>query len=83
MDSKIEAAQLATTLEEQQRLIREADMYTIEKQWQIWGPKSPVWWALQPWVIGYNGETMLGPQEDSLIMTRLWVDSELKEAMGY
>jgi hypothetical protein len=33
----------------------------------------------QPWLIGYNGEP-----EDAVttIYARLWIDSELKEAMG-
>ena len=43
MDAKVEAAQAAaTTDEEQQRLVREADMYLIEQQWYIWGPKVPI-----------------------------------------
>ena len=83
LDTLVDAALAATTIEEQQRLVREADMYAIEKHWQIWGPKAPAWTALQPWVKGYNGEFDLGPQETNLILPRLWIDSELKEAMGY
>ena len=83
LDALVDAALAATTIEEQQRLVREADIYAIEKQWQIWGPKLPQWMLLQPWVIGYNGEAMLlGPNEHNSVLTRLWVDSELKEAMS-
>ena len=35
MDAKVEAAETATTPEEQKRLVREADMYMIEQQWYI------------------------------------------------
>ena len=83
LDALVDAALAAITFEEQQRRVRETDMYAIENHWQIWGPKSPTSWAVQPWVIGYNGEFCLGPNEASLIVSRLWIDSELKEAMGH
>ena len=84
LDALVDAALAATTLEEQQRLVREADMFAIEKQWQIWGPKVPQIELLQPWLMGYNGEAMLlGPSESNSVYTRLWIDQGLKEASGY
>ena len=83
LDAKVDAALAATTFDEQKRLMKEADMYTIEQHWQIWGPKAPQWWVLWPWVKGYNGEFDLGPNEDSLILTRLWIDRDLKQEMGH
>ena len=56
VDAMVDAALAATTIEEQQRLIKEADMYMIEKNWQIWGPRNPTFMLAQPWLIGYNGE---------------------------
>ena len=41
LDALVDAALAATTIEEQQRSVREADMYSIEKHYQIWGPKAP------------------------------------------
>ena len=83
LDALVDAFQAATTVEEQQRYPREADMYAIENHYFIWGPKLPQWWALQPWVKGYSGEMTLGYSvENSLILSRLWIDSQLKEAMG-
>ncbi len=82
-DAMVEAALGATSIEEQKRLIAEADMYAIEKHWHIFGPKSPVYYLAQPWVKGYNGEAGLNKWEDWLIFTYLWIDSEMKEAMGY
>ncbi len=83
LDAIIEAALNATTIEEQQRLIAEADMYAIEKHFQIWGPKSPVYFLAQPWLIGYNGERRLAGFETHTLVAYLWIDSELKEEMGY
>ena len=83
LDALIDAAQAATSVEEQQRLVREVDMYTIENHWHVWGPKAGKFMAHQPWVIGYNGETLLSEQHRALIFARLWNDSALKEAMGH
>ena len=35
-DAMYEAAQAATTIEEQQRLVKELDMYSIENHWAVW-----------------------------------------------
>ncbi|MDE0024785.1 MAG: ABC transporter substrate-binding protein [Spirochaetaceae bacterium] len=85
MDAMVDAALAATTEEEQKRLIAEADMYAIEKHWLIFGPKTASFHFAQPWVIGYSGESPsgLGRTEDYTVMARLWIDRELKEAMGY
>ena len=84
LDALIDAAEAATTLEEQQRLLKEADMYTIENHWHVWGPKAGKFMSIQPWVIGFNGEIWLHSGQDRLlIFARLWFDQELKEAMGH
>ena len=82
-DATYEAAAAATTIEELNRLAGEADMYAIEQHWQIWGPFPPTFMAIQPWVIGFNGETWMGVGQHHPIFARLWIDSELKEAMGH
>ena len=82
-DAKFEAMRATTDLEEYKRLFRELDMYATEKHWMIWGPESPQFTWNQPWVIGYNGEANLGEAQDYAILARLWIDSELKEAMGH
>ena len=83
-DGMYEAAAAATTLEEQYRLIRETQQYAIEKFWTIWGGMGPQFSAVQPWVKGFNGEIRMGNTgQDPRILTRLWIDQELKEAMGH
>ena len=83
LDALVDAALAAQTVEEYQRLVKEADMYSIEQHWQIWGPKAPWYFAHWPWVKGYNGEFDLGPNEDSLIFSRVWLDQDLKREMGH
>ena len=82
-DAMADAADAAATLEEQQRLVGEADMYAIERHWYLWGPMAPFILAHQPWVKGYNGEFDLGSVNYGLIYARLWIDSSMKEEMGY
>ena len=83
LDAMADAALAATTIEEQQRLIAEADKYAMERHWLIFGPKSPVYLLAQPWLAGYNGELAVNLWEDWLLFAYLWIDSEMKEAMGY
>ena len=83
-DALVDAATAATTLEELQRLVNEADMRLIEQHWHVWGPMSPELNVQQPWVTGYTGEVQIGTHNRAgVLWTRLWIDSELKEAMGY
>ena len=79
-----EAVEAATTVEEQQKLAKQADMHIMAKHWVLWGPKAPSYSATQPWVKGYNGEGQLSRQDRSVnIFARLWIDQELKESMGF
>ena len=81
-DAMYEAAHAATTVEEQMRLVAEADMYIIEKHWWIAGPRVPMFHATQPWIIGYNGEVD-GGIDHHLHFARLWIDQDLKKEMGH
>ena len=80
--AKYEAGLAATTIEEQNRIAGELDQYAIEKFWTIWGGMAPQYNAFQPWVIGYNGEGNLGVGQVNTVFTRVWIDQDLKEAMG-
>ena len=77
-DAMVEAAEAATTLEELMRLSREADMYFIKKQWQTWGVRPAQFSAYWPWLGGFNGETGLGGGMRQTVLSRVWVDSDLK-----
>ena len=84
LDSLIEAAEQAMTWEDQQRLIIEADQNVIANQYHIWFFKVPAFNAVQPWVVGYNGEYFLGFQQRyAQLFGRVWIDSALKQEMGF
>ena len=81
--SMYEAAEAATTIEELQRIIKELDMYPLERHWTVWGLANPTFDAIQPWIKGYNGEMRLGYAPRNWIFARLWIEQELKESMGF
>ena len=85
LDAMVDAALSATTTEEQQRLVAETDKYAMSRHWLIWGPKAPTFFYAQPWVVGYSGELdgALGAGTGNGMLGRLWIDSELKAAMGH
>ena len=73
---------LGTTIEEQNRINGELNQYVIEKSWTIWGPLAPQYHANWPWLKGFNGEFMLGNGQYS-VFARVWIDQDLKQAMGH
>ena len=82
VDAMIDALRATTDLEEYMRLFRKIDLYSVEQHWLIWGPDSPQYQVTQPWVKGYNGEATMGDWQFRDIFARLWIDQELKKAMG-
>ncbi len=83
LDALIDAALAATTFEEQQMLVKEADMHQIADHYYVWYFKIPNYNVVQPWLVGYNGEYFLGFQQRyAQIFARTWIDSQMKEAMG-
>ena len=83
LDSLIDAVEAATTLEEQQRAVKEADAYIKKNHYMVWFFRVPRFNAFHPWVVGYNGEFYLGFGQKFQVFDRLWIDSEKKAAMGY
>ena len=84
LDAMVEAAIAADTVEEQRRLITEVDMYQIENRGWVYGTLVPIYFASWPWLKGYNGEAKLQePGELGALFSRLWLDLDLKEQMGY
>ena len=78
-DAMVEAAESAPTHEEQQRLVREANMYLVENHWHLWLGRALVFTVTQPWVTGFNGETI----DAGVVVPRLWIDQDLKRGMGF
>ena len=79
----VDAARAATTFDDLKRASQEAEMYKTSQYWVMRGVRAPFYSVTQPWVVGFNGEGLLGASLDtSPIFARLWIDSEMKKAMG-
>ncbi len=81
-DALYETFLAATTPEEQVRLVKEMDMLFVAEFMYVWGPLAPAFSVHQPWVIGYNAEGGFGAAQSHVVFSRLWIDKELKTAMG-
>ena len=82
MDALYLASQETTDLEEYKSLMRQADEIVIREHWGISKSTVPKFGVSQPWVQGYFGESGMGWGERMTHLARIWIDSELKEAMG-
>ena len=82
-DAILEAAGNATTEEEFLLQVRELIEHIKEQVWFVSGPQIPLLGVHQPWIKGLNKEFWLGSNKTNAIVPRLWVDQELKAAMGF
>ena len=82
-DALFDAAQAADNVEEQQRVVREIDLYLARIHALVWSPKPPQFNVNQSWVKGYNGEIDLGWGDRNAVFSRIWIDQDLKREMGH
>jgi peptide/nickel transport system substrate-binding protein len=82
-DALYERARLGATLDEVAPLVKQMDMMIIENVWALWGPIDPLFNVQWPWVKGYTNEGDLGGAQRHVQFVRMWIDQELKSAMGF
>ena len=83
IDALYAATRDTTDSEEYRSLYRQADEITVREHWGLVKSSSARFSVTHPWVQGYFGEEALGLGERNAHLARIWIDSELKEAMGY
>ena len=80
LNALIDAAVETTDQAEYTRLSKEADMRLTELHWYLWSPRIPQYFVLQPWIVGYNGEIVLGFMDwGPVFFARLWIDEQLRD----
>ncbi|MDP2920035.1 MAG: ABC transporter substrate-binding protein [Dehalococcoidia bacterium] len=65
------------------KALKELNVYAIDQAPCIWLPTQyyfTYWW---PWVKNYYGELSAGALTWAPILTRIWVDQDMKKKMGY
>lgn len=70
----------ATSMDEAAVIANEMCMYALAQHWAVnlCGNVAPYIW--QPWIGGYVGEAGITGE---FLYSRIWVDKDLKESMGY
>jgi len=63
--------------------LKKLAIYVIEQAPAIMFPHSYSYCAYWPWVKNYYGEIRAGAQRIGPVITRIWIDQELKKKMGY
>ena len=84
IDELCERSESATTIEEQNQAYKRVNVRLSELHWFLTGPVTPQFNVAQPWIKGYNGEVAISINgQYSTVLTRVWVDQDLKRGMGF
>ena len=81
-DAKINAMYREPDEGKRQALIKELTREILDKAPYIWLPTPYVYTAWWPWVKGYNGELRAGAVRPGPIYARMWIDQDIKKAIG-
>ena len=65
------------------RIARGITIQMLDRAPYLWLPTGYGYSAWWPWVKNYNGETRAGAVRPGPIYARIWIDRELKKAMGF
>ena len=72
----------AETLDEQMRLSREANLYSVTNHFYLWTALSPWFNFTQSYVSGFDGDFFMGRWQKNAVFARLWIDQALKSQLG-
>lgn len=65
------------------RIARGITIQMLDRAPYLWLPTGYGYSAWWPWVKNYNGETRAGAVRPGPVYARIWIDRELKNAMGF
>ncbi|MFW6428491.1 MAG: ABC transporter substrate-binding protein [Desulfosalsimonas sp.] len=69
--------------DERRKMLKDLNVYVLGQAPAVWLPgqyRFVAWW---PWVKNYYGEQRVGCIRPGPILSRIWIDQELKKEMGY
>jgi peptide/nickel transport system substrate-binding protein len=82
-DGRMAEAYRTRDEEDRVRLIRELTVEILDQAPYVWLPTPYVHTAWWPWVRNYGGELRAGAVRPGPIYARIWIDQELKQALGF
>lgn len=65
------------------RLMRAMAVEILDSAASVWLPSPYLYTAWWPWVRNYGGELWVGSVRSGPILTRIWIDNELKRELGF
>lgn len=82
-DARMAAAFRTRDEAERVRQLRALTIEILDEAPYVWLPTTYVYTAWWPWVKNYNGELRAGAVRPGPIYARIWIDREMKRAMGF
>jgi len=78
----ITQAMASSDKDEWKNLLKQASDYSFEQNWAVNMISVRSYFVWQPWLGGYHGEQSLGAWRGADVWARIWIDQDMKEAMG-
>jgi peptide/nickel transport system substrate-binding protein len=66
-----------------QKAVKDMMVYSLGLTWAIWMPRPWSWHFWWPWLKDYDGITDYGWDDSDDVFKYVWIDQDLKKAMGY
>ncbi len=83
VDRQIDEIHLARDEQDRIRRTRALTIEMLDRAPYLWLPIGYGYTAWWPWVKNYGGELRVGSQRPGPIYARIWIDHEMKKAMGF
>ena len=77
-DKYCEDIKLETDVTKRKQLIKEANVYGTSQFWGAFMPQEQSFNVGQPWLMGWQGEGLLGGFQPAGVYARIWLDQELQ-----
>ena len=65
------------------RMYKDLMKYVLDQAWVIPTPLAPLYHMWWPWVKNYHGEGSVGYDNTYNFTKFVWIDTALKDSMGY
>ena len=82
-DEQVRILHLERDKEKRVEMIRSMTLEMLDKAPYVWLPTQYNYTAWWPWVKNYGGELRAGAVRPAPIYARIWIDQEMKKAMGF
>lgn len=83
LNEEVRVLHLERDEEKRIRIIRRLTRRVLDEAPYVWLPTAYVYTAWWPWVKNYGGELRAGAVRPGPVYARIWIDEEIKSALGF